>query len=451
MFTDPELATLVTRIAELDVEASGGRVIACSGAQLSATAPAGGLAVGDACLVAVRGIPAAGRALLAEVVRTEPGRVVLAPYDEPRGIATGSPVRRTGDALELRPHAGWTGRVVDALGQPLDGRGPLPPGRRAAEVMAMPPAAFRRGGLGRRLTLGVRALDLFVPCCEGQRLGVFAGSGVGKSSLVSMIARQARADAIVVGLIGERGREVHEFVHHALGADGLARSVVVVATSDAPAMLRRRAAHVTMAIAESLRDEGLRVLCLFDSLTRFAAALRELRLAAGEPPSARGYPPGVFNELARLVERAGPAGSAGSITGVFTVLVDGDDMEEPVADAARGLLDGHVVLDRRLADKGRFPAVDVLRSLSRAAPGCYAADERALVVQARELLAAHADMAELIQLGAYRAGSSPALDRAIALVPGIERVLAQALDEPGGGICPFALLKDVLADAGGAP
>lgn len=443
MFTETELAGLTTRIAALGPEGSGGRIVSCGASRLTATMPAGGMAVGDTCLV---GEPGSG--LLAEVVGAGPGQVLLAPYDEPSAAPIGSPVRHAGNLLALRPHRGWMGRVLDALGRPLDGHGPLSAGPRPVEVMGSPPPAFQRGGLGGRVPLGVRTLDLFVPCCEGQRLGIFAGSGVGKSCLMSMIARQAQADAIVIGLIGERGREVHDFVHDALGADGLARSVVVVATSDSPAMLRRRAAHVAMAVAESLREEGMRVFCLFDSLTRFAGALRELRLAAGEPPSARGYPPGVFSELARLVERAGPAGGTGVITGIFTVLVDGDDMDEPVADAVRGLLDGHVVLDRRLADRGRFPAIDVLRSLSRAAPGCYDAEERSVIVQTRELLAAHAGMAELIELGAYRAGSNETVDRAIALLPAIDRILGQDVRENAGDTNPFERLAAILSGPG---
>jgi flagellum-specific ATP synthase len=279
-------------------------------------------------------------------------------------------------------------------------------------------------------------------------MGIFAGSGVGKSTLLSMLARHSDADALVLGLIGERGREVGEFLREGLGEAGLARSVVVVATSDLPAMVRRRAAYLTLTIAEALRDRGLRVLCLIDSVTRFAMALREIHLAAGEPPTSRGYPPSVFVELPQLLERAGPGEGAGSVTGLFTVLVEGDDLTDPVADGLRAILDGHVVLDRRIAEGGRFPALDVLRSLSRSAPDCYALAERPLVARARRLMRAHADTAELIQLGAYRAGSDPLIDEAIRVHPALEVVLAQAIDQRSTLDDDFARLAAALAPSG---
>jgi flagellum-specific ATP synthase len=354
--------------------------------------------------------------------------VQLLPYEEPGGIARGARVALAAGRAEVRPGPAWLGRVVDALGRPMDGGPPLRDGPTPYQLQARGVAAGQRRGLGPRLGLGVRALDLFTPCCEGQRLGIFAGSGVGKSTLLSMITAGTDAEALVIGLIGERGRELHDFLAHTLGDAGLARSVVVVATSDQPPMLRRRAAYLTMAVAEALRDRGIKVLCLMDSVTRFAMALREIYLAAGEVPTSRGYPPGVFAELPRLLERAGPGAGAGSITGLFTVLVEGDDANEPVSDAVRGILDGHVMLDRAIAERGRFPAVDILRSVSRTAPGCYAPEERALVRETRRLARLYADMAELIRLGAYRAGSDPELDRAIAVEPALERLLEQ---EPG--------------------
>jgi flagellum-specific ATP synthase len=260
-------------------------------------------------------------------------------------------------------------------------------------------------------------------------MGIFAGSGVGKSTLLSMLARHSDADALVVGLIGERGRELAGFLHEGLGPEGLARAVVVVATSDLPAMVRRRAAYLALTVAEALRDRGLRVLCLFDSLTRFATALREIHLAAGEPPTSRGYPPSVFAELPRFLERAGPGPGPGSITGLFTVLVEGDDLNDPVAAAVRAILDGHIVLDRPSAAAGRYPAIGVLRSLSRVAPECYGDDERVLVERARRLMRLHADAAELIQLGAYRRGGDPLIDEAIRVRPALQVLLAQATGE----------------------
>lgn len=383
--------------------------------------------------------------LLAEVVGFDDGGTRLIAYDELTGVVRGTPVTLDRSWATVAPDRSWLGRVIDALGRPRDDLGPLREGPSARPLLARPPEATRRRPLGPRLRLGVRALDLFVPCCEGQRLGLFAGSGVGKSTLISMIARNAQADVVVVGLIGERGREVGEFLQHALGPEGLKRSVVIVATSDQPAMLRRRAAHLTLTVAEYFRDLGARVLCLFDSVTRYAMALREIHLAAGEMPATRGYPPSVFAELPKLLERAGPGSGEGSITAFFSVLVEGDDHNEPIADTVRGILDGHVVLDRRIAERGRFPAIDVLASISRTAPGCYAPHERALVAEARDVLATWAEMADLIKAGVYRPGSHPEIDRAIALQPKIEALLAQAPTEPMEPDV-FARLERVLAE-----
>ena len=327
---------------------------------------------------------------------------------------------------------GWLGRVVDPLGRPLDSGGPLPPGA-PRPVRADPPPGSGRARLGPRIGLGVRALDLFATCRAGQRLGLFAGSGVGKSTLMAAMARQAACDVAVLALVGERGREVREFLEDDLGTAGLSRAVAVVATSDQPPMMRREAAYAAMTVAEHFRDRGLHVLLLMDSVTRFCLALREIGLAAGEPPATRGYPPSVFAELPRLLERAGPGpgkgAGAGQITALFTVLVEGDDHNEPVADAVRGILDGHVVLDRRIAEGGRYPAVDVLRSLSRTVPGCLDPGQADLVRRARAVLALHAEMADLVRLGAYRAGTDPAVDEALRLAPGIEAVLRQAKGE----------------------
>lgn len=328
----------------------------------------------------------------------------------------------------LRVGDGWLGRVVDPLGIPLDAKGSLGPGI-VRPVRAQPPPAAHRNRLGDRMSLGVRVLDLFTTCRIGQRIGLFAGSGVGKSTLLAMLAQQAQCDVVVLALVGERGREVREFIEDDLGP-AMARSVVVVATSDQPPLLRREAAYAAMTAAEHFRDQGLDVLLLMDSVTRFCLALREIGLASGEPPATRGYPPSVFAELPRLLERAGPGLGVGSITGVFTVLVEGDDHNEPIADAVRGILDGHAVLDRRIAEAGRYPAVDVLRSLSRTVPGCLEAEEHAMVIEARSILATQAELADLVRLGAYRPGADPQADRALRLAPRIEAILQQGRHQP---------------------
>ena len=293
-------------------------------------------------------------------------------------------------------------------------------------------------------------MDVFTTCCRGQRLGVFAGSGVGKSVLLSMLAREAECDMVVVGLIGERGREVREFIEETLGEEGLRRAVVVVATSDEPALTRRQAAYATLTIAEYFRDQDLEVLCMMDSVTRFAMAQREIGLAAGEPPTTKGYTPTVFSELPKLLERAGPGPvrgdgtTAGPITALFTVLVDGDDHNEPIADAVRGILDGHIVMERAIAERGRFPAINVLKSISRTMPGCQTPFEQGVVRSARQVMAAYSNMEELIRIGAYRRGADALVDRAIALNPSIEAFLTQRKDEATPLEESFAHLNAIL-------
>ncbi|MDB5513103.1 MAG: ATPase FliI/YscN, partial [Enterovirga sp.] len=305
----------------------------------------------------------------------------------------------------------------------------LPVGPAVYPFRADPPPAHGRRRVGAPLDLGIRAINTFLTAARGQRMGIFAGSGVGKSVLLSMMARATEADVAVIGLVGERGREVQEFLQDDLGEEGLARSVVVVATSDEPALMRRNAAYLTLALSEFFRDRGHSVLCMMDSVTRFAMAQRDIGLAAGEPPTAKGYTPTVFGELPRLLERAGPGSGEGTITGLFTVLVEGDDHNEPVADAVRGILDGHIVMTREIAERGRYPAINVLRSVSRTMPRSCDPAFLPLVQKARQVLATYADMEELIRLGAYRAGSSREVDEAVALMPQLEAFLGQRKEE----------------------
>ncbi len=390
-----------------------------------------------------------GRApVAAEVVGVRDGRAEAVAFQPLDGVPAGCPAVLETSAAELAVGDGWLGRVVDPLGRPLDGGGPVLRGPVGRPVRGGAPSAGRRGRLGPRLDLGVRALDAFATCRRGQRLGLFAASGVGKSTLLSMLAAGADCDVAVLALVGERGRELREFVEDDLGAEGLCRSVVVCATSDSTVLMRREAAYAAMTVAEHFADAGKQVLLLMDSVTRFAMALREIGLVAGEPPATRGYTPGVFAELPRLLERAGPReeGAGGAITGLFTVLVKGDDHDEPVADAVRGILDGHVVLDRSIGERGRYPAVDVLRSLSRTVPGCLRPEERELAKRARRLLSVQAEMADLVRLGAYRTGTDAAVDEALRLAPRIEAVLAQGKGERGTVEEAFAALAAAMEE-----
>src|SRR6266550_170030 len=350
-------------------------------------------------------------------------------------------------ASQVRLSPLWLGRVLNAMGDPIDGKGPLPQGPSPIPYRNAPPPAHSRKRVGEPLDLGVRALNTFVTCCRGQRLGIFAGSGVGKSVLLSMLARNVDADITVIGLVGERGREVQEFLQDDLGEEGLARSVVVVATSDEPALMRRQAAYLTLAIAEYFRDEDKDVLCLMDSVTRFAMAQREIGLSAGEPPTAKGYTPTVFSELPRLLERAGPGIDQGTITGIFTVLVDGDDHNEPVADAVRSILDGHIVMERAIAERGRFPAINILKSVSRTMPRAADPAYLAVINRARQVMATYADMEELIRLGAYRTGSSAEVDEAIGLHGPLEAFLAQGKEESTSLTEAYMRLTEIIGRA----
>lgn len=361
--------------------------------------------------------------LVAEVVAIDEDGLLCLALGDLTGIRAGATVELAPGRLTIPVGDALRGRVLDALGRPIDG-GPSLRGLPRVATSGNPPHPLRRAMVDSQLPLGVRVMDTLLPCGRGQRLGIFAGSGVGKSSLLSMIARGTEADVSVIALVGERGREVREMIEHDLGKDGMARSIVIVATSDEPALMRLQAAQTATRIAEWFRDKGRHVVLMMDSLTRFCMAQREVGLSAGEPPATRGYPPSVFALMPRLLERAG-AGESGSITGLYTVLVEGDDMNDPIADTARSILDGHIVLSRKLATSGHFPSIDVLESISRVAPRVMTPEQIAQATELRRLMAAYRDAKDLIEIGAYVKGSNPVVDRSVQLRAAIDHFLRQ--------------------------
>jgi flagellum-specific ATP synthase len=417
---------IVNELDRLPSNVTYGRVSHVVGLLIEIEGLQGALSVGDRCSIISRREHTVG----CEVIGFREGRALALPFGPIEGVGLGCRVEVAAVDPAIYPDPGWLGRVVNGFGEAADGKGPLPVGDLAYRVHNRPPPAHARQRIGGKVDVGVRALNAFLTCCGGQRMGIFAGSGIGKSTLLAMVARNTTADVNVIGLIGERSREAREFVEDDFGEEGFKRSIVVVSTSDEGPLVRRQAAFVTLAIAEYFRDQGQNVMCLMDSITRLAMAQREIGLAAGEQPASRGYTPSVFAELPKLLERAGPGQEGqGNITALFTVLVEGDDHNEPVADTVRGILDGHIVLDRPIAERGRYPAVNVLRSISRSMPACNAEPENALIDRARRLIAAYEDMAELIRLGAYRRGSDPAVDEAIRYYPAIENFLRQGKGE----------------------
>jgi flagellum-specific ATP synthase len=386
---------------------------------------------------------------LAEVVGFRNHHLLLMPLGETHGLHPGSEVVATGAPLRVAVGSALPGRVVDGLGRPIDGLGPIV-SEQTVNLTLAPPHPLKRQRIGKVFQTGIKAMDTFTPCGRGQRLGIFAGSGVGKSTLLGMIASQAEADINVIALIGERGREVREFLERDLDAAGRRKSVVVVATSNEPALNRVKGAFLAMAVAEYFRDLGKNVLLMMDSVTRFAMAQREIGLAVGEPPSSRGYTPSVFSLLPQLLERAG-TGERGSITGLFTVLVEGDDMNDPIADSVRSILDGHIVLSRDLATQNHYPAIDVLDSVSRLNRDLLQPDQLELTAAAREHLAIHRKNQDLINIGAYPAGSNPAMDRAIALNQPLTQFLRQGVTEGFKAAESWSLLEQTLAAPAAAP
>lgn len=428
-------STLQRRLAEVNLLPRLGRVTGSIGLIVESDGPSA--QIGELCAIRA----SQHEPVLAEVVGFRQNTLLLMPLGRTESIAMGSEVLSAG-RLEVWPGSAFLGRVLDGLGQPLDGE-PLPRGPRPWPVTSAPPAALTRQRISEPLPLGVRAIDGLLTCGRGQRLGIFASAGVGKSTLMGMIARSTCADVNVIALIGERGREVREFIERDLGEVGLARSVVVAVTSDEAPLVRIKGAHLATAIAEYFRDQGQHVLLMMDSLTRFAWAQREVGLASGEPPTRNGYTPSVFAALPRLLERAG-CNSSGSITGLYTVLVEGDDLDEPVADAARSILDGHIILSRKLAARGHYPAIDVLQSVSRLMSDLVAPQHRAAAQKLRQALADYAEAEDLINLGAYVTGSNPSIDEAIRLRASIESFLCQDTDQDCGYLDTLRGLEEAV-------
>ncbi|WP_042250825.1 FliI/YscN family ATPase [Paracoccus sp. PAMC 22219] len=430
-----KLESIARRLSQLRLATHYGRVQSIRAGLIAVEGLNGRASVGDRVRIALQSGDLGG-----EIVGLSPRTAQILPEGPIEGLSVGAQVQLD-FAPRIAPCDAWIGRIIDPLGQPLDGR-PLSHGLTHRSFRADAPPAATRKRLGARLATGLAVFDTLLPIVAGQRIGLFAGSGVGKSTLLSQMARGVQADVVVIAMIGERGRELREFVERTMGSEGMARAVIVAATSDQSPLIRRRCAWAAMAVAEHFRDQGRHVLFLADSITRFAEAHREIALAAGEPPSYRGFPPSVSNLIMALAERAGPGPEgAGDITGIFSVLVAGSDMEEPVADILRGTLDGHVVLDRTIAERGRFPAVDVVRSVSRSLPDAASAFENAAIGRARAALGAYAESELMIRAGLYAPGSDAKLDEAVRLYPQLDEfVTRRCPDIPGS----FAALDAAL-------
>lgn len=432
----PRVSHYAQRLQSFDDCVHLGRIAQIIGLTLESNGPTAN--IGDLCWVS----PRQGQAIPCEVVGFREERVLLMPLGELSGIGPGSLVTGTGKPLQVGVGPGLLGRILNGLGEPIDGGGP-PNIEGFYSINGHIPSPLERQRISEPLELGVRAIDGLLSCGKGQRIGIFAGSGVGKSTLLGMMARNTKADINVIALVGERGREVREFLERDLGPEGLRRSVVVVATSDQPALLRIKGAMVASTIAEYFRDQGADVLFMMDSVTRFAIAQREVGLAIGEPPATRGYTPSVFATLPRLLERSGP-GRKGTITAFYTVLVEGDDMNEPIADTVRGILDGHIVLSRELAEQNHYPAVDILASVSRLMSEVVTSDHMQLAGRFRSLLAVYKDAEDLINIGAYARGSNPRIDLAIELIDGMRRFLQQGVKEKAAWEETYQYLQQVV-------
>jgi FliI/YscN family ATPase len=429
------------RLQRLHGSGPVGRVAKVVGLTVESQGPPA--ALGEACAITTRG----GKETLAEVVGFRDGRVCLMPWEQLEGISVGALVRSTGRPLEVPVGPEVLGRILDPLGRPLDDLGPISPRALKKKIVREVPNPSKRTRIRETIQTGVRVMDAFATCGRGQRLGIFAGSGVGKSSLLGMISRHSSAEINVIALIGERGREVLEFVEKDLGPEALKRSVIIVATSDQPALVRIKAVFTANTIAAHFRDQGRHVLLLMDSLTRLAMAQREVGLAVGEPPATRGYPPSVFGLLPVVLEQAG-CNERGAITGFYTVLTEGDDWNDPISDCARSILDGHILLSRKLAAENQYPAVEVLESLSRLQTELITPEQQKTVAAARHVLAIHRQYRELLDIGAYKTGTNPQLDRALEIHPKLMEFLRQPMGEKSSLTKTFEALFALLTAPG---
>ncbi|CAL7959172.1 Flagellum-specific ATP synthase [Alphaproteobacteria bacterium] len=420
------IRNIITAVEQMPSELVLGKVVAVRGLLIEATGLDKSTSIGSRCSIKTRD----RKDILAEVIGVNGKNTLLMPFRHTVGIGSGCDVALLNSAQVVYPGISWLGRVIDAFGNPVDGKGPLVKGTQAYHFHNSPPLANLRKRVGQKISMGIRAINTFLSCCVGQRVGIFSGSGVGKSMMLAMITRFAASDIKIIGLIGERGREVQEFIQDYLGKEGLSKSIVIVATSDESALSRRQAAYLTLTLSEYFRDLGMHVLCMMDSITRFAMSLREIGLAAGEPPTTKGYTPSVFSELPKLLERAGPGtAEQGSITGLFSVLVEGDDHNEPISDAVRSIIDGHITLDRNIAARNIYPAIDVMNSVSRMMPRCNSDYENNLVNKAKSLIALYNDMSDMIRIGAYKKGTDPMLDEAIKYHEVLDNFISQKSDQ----------------------
>lgn len=434
-----DLKTFREDINKSDLFRYMGKIEKIVGMTIEASGPA--CSIGDVCRIFSKDMSSY---IHAEVVGFNKSNILLMPYTELEGIGPGSIVDNTGDKLNVKAGEALVGRIVDALGNPLDGGSPIDYTDEVS-ITGIPVNPFTRPPIHETIELGVKAIDGMLTMGKGQRMGIFAGSGVGKSTLMGMIARKVKADVNVIALVGERGREVREFIERDLGPEGMARSVLVVATSDQPAMMRSKCPLTATAIAEYFMKQGKDVLLMMDSLTRYAMALREVGLATGEPPIARGYTPSIYSAMPKLLERAGNF-PEGSITGIYTVLVEGDDTNEPIADTVRGIIDGHIILSRKIAAQNHYPAIDILSSVSRLMSEIAKPDHKEAAGKLRNLLSLYTENADLISIGAYKHGTNPALDEAINKIDAINDFLMQRVDDSMGFNQTVQLLKEAVGE-----